>query len=574
MIYNMDSLQTLLSVALDLTAALTTGDRYGRLLEALGRVIPYDASALLRIDGDALVPVEARGLSEDALGRRFLLKEHPRLEIISRSSEPVRFPADTELPDPFDGLLAEAGGEFQPIHACLGCPLRVEGELIGALTADALDPDAFEGIDQDFLSAVGALAAAEMRTAELLEALEKSAARQGMIARDLMRDARMREGTQIVGTSPVMVRLRREAELVARSDFTVLITGETGTGKELVARAVHDASPRREEALIHVNCAALPETLADSELFGHVRGSFTGATSDRPGKFEVADGGTLLLDEIGELPLSVQPKLLRALQEGEIQRVGTETPIRVDVRVLAATNRDLERAVRAGEFRADLYHRLDVYPLRVPPLRERMNDIPLLAGYFCDLIRRRLGAGPVRLDPEALDALQRYPWPGNVRELENVLSRAALKAAARVTPGQPVVLGPRHFGMEFFDGAGTGAAGRLGAEAGAGGRLEAETGAGGTRADMGSGVGGWGVAAEGASDGRTGVQGLSRGGGGGAGRDAPLPHLSLRAAVESFKRELIFQALEENNGNWAAAARSLGLHRSNLHHLARRLGLK
>ncbi|MFH1765439.1 MAG: nitric oxide reductase transcriptional regulator NorR, partial [Gemmatimonadota bacterium] len=447
----MDHLQTVVSLALDLTAALSAEDRYGRLLEALGRVIPHDASALLRLEGDALVPVVARGLSADALGRRFLIREHPRLEIICRSEEPVRFPPDTELPDPFDGLLADDDGEFHHVHACLGCPLRVEGELIGVLTADSVDPGAFEEIDQVFLTAVGALAAAEMRTANLLDALEKSAERQGRIARDLMRDARLREGTQLIGTSLVMERLRRDLELVARSDFTVLITGETGTGKELVARGIHDASPRSEEAMIYVNCAALPETLADSELFGHVKGAFSGATSDRPGKFEVADGGTLFLDEIGELPLSVQAKLLRALQEGEIQRVGTERPIRVDVRVLAATNRDLERGVEEGEFRADLYHRLNVYPLRAPPLRERGDDIPLLAGYFCDMIRRRLGLGPVRLVPEAVEALHRYPWPGNVRELENVLSRAALKAAGGVEPGGPVILGLEHLGKDFSE---------------------------------------------------------------------------------------------------------------------------
>ena len=518
----MNHLQTVVSLALDLTAALTEEDRYGRLLEALGRVIPHDASALLRLEGDVLVPVVARGLSVDALGRRFLIREHPRLEIICRSEEPVRFPPDTELPDPFDGLLADDGGEFHHVHACLGCPLRVEGELIGVLTADSVDAEAFDEIDQVFLTAVGALAAAEMRTANLIDALERGAERQGMIARDLMRDARLREGAQMIGASLVMDRLRRDMEMVARSDFSVLILGETGTGKELVARGIHDASPRREEAMIYVNCAALPETLADSELFGHVKGAFSGATSDRPGKFEVADGGTLFLDEIGELPFSVQPKLLRVLQEGEIQRVGTETSIRVDVRILAATNRDLERGVEEGEFRADLYHRLNVYPLRSPPLRERRDDIPLLAGYFCDVMRRRLGLGPVRLGPEAVDALQQYPWPGNVRELENVLARAALKAAAMVQPGEPVILTPRHFGSEF-------------------------------------------------SGGGVGEKDLT---GPPPPHPTPPPSQTLREAVREFQRSSIQRALERGDGNWAAAARSLGLHRSNLHHLAKRLGLK
>jgi anaerobic nitric oxide reductase transcription regulator len=396
----------------------------------------------------------------------------------------------------------------------------VEGELIGVLTADSVDAEAFDEIDQVFLTAVGALAAAEMRTANLIDALERGAKRQGMIARDLMRDARMREGAQMIGASLVMERLRRDMEMVARSDFSVLIIGETGTGKELVARGIHDASPRSEEAMIYVNCAALPETLADSELFGHVKGAYSGATSDRPGKFEVADGGTLFLDEIGELPISVQPKLLRALQDGEIQRVGTERPIRVDVRILAATNRDLERGVEEGEFRADLYHRLNVYPLRAPPLRERRDDIPLLAGYFCDVMRRRLGLGPVRLVPEAVDALQRYPWPGNVRELENVLARAALKAAAVVQAGEPVILSPQHFGGDF---AGT----------------EEED-----------------------------ISGIT------SSLLAPSLPLTLREAVREFQKSYIQRALKLGDGNWAAAARSLGVHRSNLHHLAKRLGLK
>ncbi|MBC7335394.1 MAG: nitric oxide reductase transcriptional regulator NorR, partial [Clostridia bacterium] len=357
---------------------------------------------------------------------------------------------DCGLPDPFDGLMAEDAGRFQRIHACFGCPLRIGEELIGALTADAVQPDAFEGIDPQFLAAVGALAAAEMHTTLLIEALERSAERQALIARDLMRDAQLRQGTELIGISSAMRRLRQDIDLVARSDFTVLILGETGVGKELVARALHAASNRSSQPMLYVNCAALPESLAESELFGHVRGAFTGATSDRPGKFEVASGGTLFLDEIGELPLSVQPKLLRALQHGEIQRVGSERTIIADVRVIAATNRDLEQEVQAGRFRADLFHRLCVYPLRVPPLRERVEDIPLLAGYFSDVTRRRLGLGPVRLTPDAVDALRAYPWPGNVRELENVISRAVLRAAAGVRRGEPVIVSPAHLGSEFL----------------------------------------------------------------------------------------------------------------------------
>ncbi len=517
----MDQLETLVSIASDLTAALSSEDRYGRLLGALRRVIPYDAAALMRLEGKDLLPLASEGLTEDTMGRRFPLAEHPRLEIICRSAAPVLFPDDSALPDPFDGLLATGHADFERVHACLGCPLRVGGELFGTLTADAAEPHAFDGIDLGFLAAVGALAAAELRTTHLIEALERSAKRQGLIARDLMRDAQLRQGTELIGTTPAMQRLRREIELVARSDFTILITGETGAGKELVARAVHSASDRSAEPMLYVNCAALPETLADSELFGHVRGAFTGATSDRPGKFEVASGGTLFLDEIGELPLSVQPKLLRAIQHGEIQRVGSDRTIRADVRLLAATNRDLEAEVGAGRFRADLFHRLDVYPLHVPPLRERADDIPLLAGYFCDVIRHRLGLGPVRLDPRAVAALERHPWPGNVRELENVLSRAALTAASRVPRGDPVLLTGADLGLD------------LSTAAPARSRQE--------RAGRGS---------------------------------APSPGADLKEATREFQRSLIRHALSDAQGNWAAAARSLGMHRSNFHHLAARLGLK
>jgi anaerobic nitric oxide reductase transcription regulator len=197
----------------------------------------------------------------------------------------------------------------------------------------------------------------------------------------------------MVGASPALQRLLEETAMVAGSEMTVLITGETGVGKERVAQQLHELSRRREEALIHVNCAALPESIAESELFGHVAGAFTGAARDRAGKFEVADGGTLFLDEIGELPLTLQPKLLRALQSGEIQRVGSDRVHRVNVRVVAATNRDLQREVERGRFRADLYHRLAVFPLRVPPLRERREDVPLLAAHFADLARRGWGSG-------------------------------------------------------------------------------------------------------------------------------------------------------------------------------------
>jgi len=516
----MDALDTLVSIAVDLTATLSAKDRYQRLLAALERVIPYDAAALLRIDGDLLIPMAARGLSRDAMGREYARSAHPRLDIICNSRQPVRFSAENALPDPFDGLLAGDADALGRIHACLGCPLHVDDRLIGVLTADALDPRAFDHLDTRFLEAVGALAGAQMQTARLIDALEQSAERQGQIASDLMQDIHMRQGTQILGGSPLMEHLRREIDLVARSDFTVLVLGETGVGKELVVRAIHKASEHRDGPMLYLNCAALPETLAESELFGHMKGAFTGAGRDRAGKFELADGGTLFLDEIGELPLSVQAKLLRAIQEGEIQRIGAERMVHVDVRLLVATNRSLEEEVGKGRFRADLYHRLNVYPINVPPLRERSEDIPLLAGHFCERTRRRLGLGPVRLSPDAIDGLSRYSWPGNVRELENIISRAVLKASSEKPRGEQIVVNAIHLGSDLTSA-----------------KLYRPS----VRQPV----------------------------------DPVFPKgLSLRQATREYQRRIIRQALAENEGRWAAAARNLGMHRSNLHNLATRLGLR
>jgi PAS domain S-box-containing protein len=232
----------------------------------------------------------------------------------------------------------------------------------------------------------------------------------------------------IVGESPALVATLRDVSQVAPTDSTVLILGETGTGKELIARAIHEASRRRERPLVRVNCAAIPANLIESELFGHERGAFTGATSRRIGRFALADGGTIFLDEIGELPLELQAKLLRVLQEGELEAVGSSRTQKVDVRVIAATNRDLAAEVRERRFREDLFHRLDVFPLRVPPLRERGDDVIRLAARFADEASRRLGRRFAPLSPAQAQRLRAYTWPGNVRELENVIERAAITA--------------------------------------------------------------------------------------------------------------------------------------------------
>src|SRR5262245_16442107 len=230
----------------------------------------------------------------------------------------------------------------------------------------------------------------------------------------------------IVGASDAMRAVFKSIEMVAPTDSTVLILGETGTGKELMASAIHEASRRRRGVMVKVNCAALPPTLIESELFGHERGAFTGAMQQKKGRFELAHRGTIFLDEIGELPLEMQVKLLRVLQEQELERVGGTQTVKVDVRVVAATNQDLAAAVRDGKFRADLFYRLNIFPVRVPPLRERVNDIPLLASHFVRLFAARMGRPARRLSPGTLERLTHYQWPGNVRELANVLKRAVI----------------------------------------------------------------------------------------------------------------------------------------------------
>jgi len=233
----------------------------------------------------------------------------------------------------------------------------------------------------------------------------------------------------IVGRSDAINYVLYKVEQIADTDINVLILGETGTGKELVARAIHGTSPRRERALVKMNCAALPSNLIESELFGHEKGAFTGAHSSRQGRFEVADGATLFLDEIGELPLELQPKLLRVIENGEFERLGSSKTQKVDVRVISATNRNLEEEVQKGAFREDLWYRMNVFPITMPPLRDRVDDIPLLVNFYVQRISKRLGKVIEIIPLNAMDALLQYHWPGNVRELENVLERAVINSS-------------------------------------------------------------------------------------------------------------------------------------------------
>jgi anaerobic nitric oxide reductase transcription regulator len=511
-----ERLELLLRLALDLNASLTREDRYSRLIAAVRSAIACDATALFEVDErrGELLPLASFGLHESLRAQRFKIHEHPRLEVVCAGLSPTCFPPDCELPDPFDGWLANDVLGQDHVHACFGCPLRIDGRLVGVLTADAKDPKAFQELDGVFLETLGALAAASLRTAQLLDSLELAAKRSGSIADDLLRERR-RSLRELLGESAPMQRLRQEIALVANTNFAVLILGETGTGKELIAHALHESSGRAGAAFISVNCAALPEQLAESELFGHLRGAYTGAGEERAGKFEVADGGTLFLDEVGELPLRIQALLLRALQSGEVQRLGSDRLHQVDVRIIAATNRDLDAEVKSGRFRADLLHRLSVYRLKAPALRERPDDIALLAGAMADRQRRNLGLGPVRFSADAIEALRRADWPGNVRELENLVARALLHAGRRAPRGLEVPIQSADLSLDP--------------------NLNLVS----TQPPQALPV--------------------------------PAKTGTLREQVEDFKRQLVLEALDRNQGSYARAAVDLGMERGNLFKLVQRL---
>jgi transcriptional regulator with GAF, ATPase, and Fis domain len=279
----------------------------------------------------------------------------------------------------------------------------------------------------DWLRTIADHTAAAIATARAFERIEELKGKLEL-ENEYLREEVTRAGAfgELVGQGPALEALARQIDLVAPTEAAVLVLGESGTGKELVARELHRRSQRAGKPMIKVNCAAVPRELYESEFFGHARGSFTGAMRDRAGRFELADGGTLFLDEVGEIPLELQAKLLRVLQEGELERVGEERTRKVDVRLVAATNRDLRTEAEAGRFRQDLYFRLSVFPVELPPLRKRVEDIPLLAEHFLALTASRLGRPKPRLTLANAQQLQRYHWPGNIRELQHVIERAVI----------------------------------------------------------------------------------------------------------------------------------------------------
>ena len=306
-------------------------------------------------------------------------------------------------------------------------PLTTARRRLGTLVFTSKQPAAYDPVDVGFLQLVAKQAAVAVENAL---AFQEIAALKDQLAKEkayLEEEVRTEHHFgEIVGESAALRCVLKQVETVAPTDSTVLIRGETGTGKELVARALHELSPRRERTFVKLNCAAIPMGLLESELFGHERGAFTGAVSQKVGRFELAHRGTLFLDEVGDIPLELQPKLLRVLQEQEFERLGGTKTIKVDVRLAAATHRDLAKMVADGRFREDLYYRLNVFPVVLPPLRERPDDIPRLVRHFTQRFARRMGRRVETIPSAVMEALVRYPWPGNVRELQNVIERAVI----------------------------------------------------------------------------------------------------------------------------------------------------
>jgi formate hydrogenlyase transcriptional activator len=314
-------------------------------------------------------------------------------------------------------------------------PLTTARHRLGALAFASKDLAAYDADDVDFLQLVANQVAVGVENAlafDCIEMLKEKLTREKVYLEEEIRTEHNFD--EIVGESGALRRVLKEVETVAPTDSTVLIRGETGTGKELIARALHSLSPRRDRTFVKINCAAIPTGLLESELFGHEKGAFTGAISQKVGRFELAHQGTLFLDEVGDIPSELQPKLLRVLQEQEFERLGSTRTVWVDVRLVAATNRDLAEMTANGQFRNDLFYRLNVFPVMLPPLRERPDDIPRLVRHFTQRFARRMGRRIETIPAAVMDAMVRYAWPGNIREMQNVIERAVILSRDGVLP--------------------------------------------------------------------------------------------------------------------------------------------
>lgn len=438
--------QLVLDVSKAANAHLELGSVLDALAVSLAPILHFDAIAVEvleedtlrllaltlkdfpRLPGECLDAFTARftGVPADkktsGADKQFPLRD-TRLSLLTESTEPFVCPdLAAEAMFPEERMLLSYN-----ILSYICLPLRKHGKLLGGIYFNLYKRHRFSGFEVQLIADVGeivAIAVANAMAYAEIRSLKERLQDENLILQDEIVQRSMYE--EIVGSSGPLRQALHGIDRVAPTDSTVLITGETGTGKELFARAIHRRSPRAGRALVKVNCASLPSELIASELFGHEKGAFTGALTQRIGRFETADGGTIFLDEIGELAPDVQVALLRVLQEREFERVGSNVTRQTDTRVIAATNLDLAAEVAAGRFRSDLFYRLNVFPVQVPPLRARREDIPILVDYFVTRFARRMGKRVDRIPKPAMDALQRYDWPGNIRELQNVIERAVI----------------------------------------------------------------------------------------------------------------------------------------------------
>jgi formate hydrogenlyase transcriptional activator len=401
--------------------------------EALFKVVPFDRAAM------TLHEPGTDNMRILALAGRLPPKTYPAGVALDRKDSHVGWAFDNQKTLLRRDLERER--QFTPEHrlyeegirSLCTAPLVFAGNSIGTITVGSTTSGQFSEADEVFLRDVAnqvALAVANMQQFEEIAALKARLQAENQYLQEEIRGEH--NYAEIVGASAALREVLRQVEQVAPTDSTVLVSGETGTGKELVARAIHDRSRRKDRPLVKVNCGAISAGLVESELFGHVKGAFTGALGNREGRFKLADGGTIFLDEVSELPLEAQVKLLRVLQEQEFEPVGSSKTIKVDVRVIAATNRDLGAEVSAGRFRQDLFYRLNVVPIGVPPLRAREGDVELLVQFFVAKLAKKLGRPALQVPADVMKRLRSYAWPGNVRELQNVIERAIVLAQGGV----------------------------------------------------------------------------------------------------------------------------------------------
>ena len=489
-------LALLVRVSTSVNSVRETAELQRELLRLVFEAVPAERGAILLVGDDGRV-VSEFGLDRAEGGARSIEVSRTILRQVLEEGTAVL--AGDLIEGRFDAVESLRAARLSSL---LCAPLMLYGRALGAVYLTTADPSThFDEGHLQLVTTICGIAAVALNNARHVEQLESE--------NDLLRaEATVEHG--MVGESAAVKRVYQFIARVAPADTTVLVRGESGTGKELAARALHQNSPRSVRPFVAINCAALTETLLESELFGHERGAFTGAVAQKKGKLEVADGGTLFLDEVGEMPPTLQAKLLRVLQEREFERVGGTRTIRVDVRVVAATNRDLEEAVRTGGFRQDLYYRLNVVSFEMPPLRERREDIPLLASYFVSKYAAKFKRRVTGLSAEARECLTSYDWPGNVRELENAVERAVvLGSTDRVLP--------EDLPETVLDAA----------------------------PDPSS-----------------------------PGADTAPPVTRYHDALREAKRQLILRALEQSSGSFTEAARLLGVHPNYLHRLIRNLNLR